>query len=151
MFAISYFKKLIMFTIDCKMNVINLSQITFEDLKMAKPAANSSSKLVFLEGQAQPALCISLALVEEDKLQRAEGIYPTKSLHAVLHKQEYELMVANLCHLMDVPFIRSQIVDNFWPFTTRPGSGTDDSQKHMEQSPLRFPGLHLIGFFLLSL
>ena len=129
---------------DRKTNVINLSRVAYEDLKMAKPTLNSSSQMVFLDGQTTPALCVCLASVEEDKLQTAEGIYPTKSLHAIPHKQEYEFKVANLCHLLGVPFIRSQIVDNFLAFTTRPGGTSNEGQGSKEQSSLGFTCLYFL-------
>lgn len=135
---------------DRKTNVINLSRIAFEDLKMAKPTPRSSGQMVFIEGQEQPALCVSFAAVYEDGLGTAMGLYPTKSLHAIPHKQEYEYMVANLCHLLNVPFIRSQVVDNHWPFSTRSGSA-EESQNNLEQSSLRFPGLHFILLLIGSL
>ena len=134
---------------DHKTNMINLSRIAFEDLKMAKPTPRSSSQMVFIEGQEQPALCVSFAAVYEDGLGTARGLYPTKSLHAILHKQEYEYMVAHLCHLLNVPFIRSQVVDNHWAFSTRSGSA-EEGQNNLEQSPLRFPGLHFIILLLIG-
>ena len=70
---------------DRKSNVINLSRIAFEDLKMAKPTAKSTSEMVFIHGQDRPALCICFASVAEDKTQEAQGIYPTKSLHVIMH------------------------------------------------------------------
>jgi hypothetical protein len=117
---------------------------------MAKPTPRSSGQMVFIEGQEQPALCVSFAAVYEDGLGTAMGLYPTKSLHAIPHKQEYEYMVANLCHLLNVPFIRSQVVDNHWPFSTRSGSA-EESQNNLEQSSLRFPGLHFILLLIGSL
>lgn len=126
---------------DRRSNVINLSRIAFEDLKMASPTSSGSSQMVYLKGQDQPALCVSFAGVYEDGLGVAKGVYPTKSLHAIPHKQEYEYLVANLCHLLDVPFIRSQVVDNHWAFSTRSGS-PEEGQNNLEQSSLRFPGSH---------
>jgi len=132
--------KLIAFAMDRKTNVINLSRIAFEDLKMAKPSAKSTSQMVFIKGQDYPALCVCFASVAEDKLHEAEGhLYPVKSLQAIMHQQEYELKVANLCHLMDVPFIRSQVVNNRWSFTTRP-----EAQANMEQSSLGFSSSYSI-------
>jgi hypothetical protein len=77
------------------------------------------------------------------------GLYPTKSLHAIPHKQEYEYLVANLCHLLNVPFIRSQVVDNHWAFSTRSGS-PEEGQNNFEQSPLRFPGPHFLLLLLIG-
>ena len=125
---------------DRKSNVINLSRIAFEDLKMGKATPKSSSEMVYIKGQDRPALCVCFASVAEDKTHEAQGVYPTKSLHAVMHQQEYELKVANLCHIMGVPFFRSQIDNNRWSFTTRPGGFNADSQAGMNQSSLRFPG-----------
>ena len=80
-----------------------------------------------------------------DGLENAMGLYPTKLLHAIPHKQEYEYMVTNLCHLMNVFFIQSQVVDKHWAFSTCSGSA-EGGQNNLEQSPLRFSGLQ---FFLL--
>jgi hypothetical protein len=142
-FVTRYFIKLITFTMDRKSNVINLSRVAFEDLHMAKPTPKSSSRLVFIRGQDRPALCVCFASVAEDKLHEAEGNFPIKSLQAIMHQQEYELKVANLCHLLDVSFIRSQIDNNRWSFTTRPSNPPPS----MEQSSLHFPGLFILYLF----
>jgi hypothetical protein len=120
-------------------NVINLSRVAFEHLKMAKSHPRSTSQMVFIDGQKQPALCVCFATVDEDLTQRAsESRYPTKSLNAIMLQQEYELKVANLCILMDVPVIHSQIDNNVWSFATRFGASTD--QAELDQSSLPFPG-----------
>jgi hypothetical protein len=136
---IRYFKKLITFSIHRESNVINLSRIAFEDLKMAKSHPRSTSQMVYIDGQKQPALCVCFATVDDDLTQTAsQGQYPTKSLNAIMLQQEYELKVANLCILLDVPVIHSQIDDNVWSFTTRFGGSSD--QAGLDQSSLSFQG-----------
>jgi hypothetical protein len=133
---------------DRKSNVINLSRVAFEDLKLGKPTVNSTSQMVYIDGQDRPALCVCFASVYEDHTQEASGgAYPAKTLYAIMHQQEYELKVTNLCLLMKVPFIRSQVDNNRMAFTTRPAN-TRDVQSNMEQSSLRFPGEYLTCFFL---
>jgi hypothetical protein len=116
---------------DSKTNVVNLSRVAFERLKIDKPSPKSSSKMVYLAGHNVPALCVCFASVYEDATREAsKGLFPTKTLFAIMHKQEYEYKIANLCILFKVPYIRSQIDDNRWAFTTRPfsdGSATEQS------------------------
>ena len=133
-FLISYFIKLITFTMDSKTNVVNLSRVAFERLKIDKPSPKSSTRMVYLVGHNIPALCVCFASVYQDATQTATGgPFPIKTLFAIMHKQEYEYKIANLCILFKVPYIRSQIDDNRWAFTTRPSS--DGST--VEQSSLR--------------
>jgi hypothetical protein len=108
---------------DKKTNVINLSRVAFEDLIMEKPSPKSSSRMVYLAGQKLPALCVCFASVFEDRTREAStGLFPAKTLFAVMHQQEYEYKIANLCILLKVPFIRSQIDNNRWAFSTRPSN-----------------------------
>ena len=120
---------------DVKTNVINLSRAPFEKLKMAKPYANSKTKMVYLHGQQSPALCVCFASVHNDRTQEPEtrGGFDTKTLYAVMLMQEYEYKIANLCLINNVPFIRSQVEDNFWGFSTRP-----TSYGHTEQAALSY-------------
>lgn len=129
--------------------MINLSRVAFEDLKMAKSHAKSTSQMVYIDGQTQPALCVCFATVDDDLTQTASGgAYPTKSLNAIMLKQEYELKVANLCVLLNVPVIHSQIDDNVWSFTTR-FSGSSD-QAALDQSSLSFPGWLFVDLLFLN-
>jgi hypothetical protein len=106
---------------DSKSNVVNLSRIAFENLKMDKPSPKSKTQMVYLTGHNVPALCVCFASVYEDRTREAStGLYPSKTLYAIMHQQEYEYKVANLCILLKVPFIRSQIDNNRWAFSTRP-------------------------------
>ena len=134
-FLISYFINLITFTMDRKSNVVNLSRVAFEHLKIDKPSPKSSTKMVYLVGHNVPALYVCFASVYQDATQEATGgSFPIKTLFAIMHKQEYEYKIANLCILFKVPYIHSQIDNNRWAFSTRPsGDGYT-----AEQSSLRF-------------
>jgi hypothetical protein len=121
---------------DSKTNVVNLSRVAFERLKLDKPSQRSDTKMVYLAGHnSAPALCVCFASVYEDATHEpSRGLFPTKTLFAIMHKQEYEYKIANLCILLKVPYIRSQIDDNRWAFSTRPsGEGST-----AEQSSFRF-------------
>jgi hypothetical protein len=108
---------------DRKTNVVNLSRVAFENLKMEKPSAKSSTRMVYLAGQKVPALCVCFASVYEDRTREpSSGLFPSKTLLAIMHQQEYEYKIANLCILLKVPFIRSQIDSNRWAFSTRPST-----------------------------
>jgi hypothetical protein len=109
---------------DRKTNVVNLSRVAFEDLRMEKPSAKSSTRMVYLAGQKLPALCICFASVYEDRTREptGSGLFSSKTLFAIMHQQEYEYKVANLCILLKVAFIRSQIDNNRWAFSTRPST-----------------------------
>jgi hypothetical protein len=140
----SYFISLITFDLHAKSNVINLSRVAFERLKIAKPYPSSSTKMVYIQSNPTPALCICFASVYEDHTREAEtrGVFPSKTLYAILHRQEYELMIANLCLLYKVPFIRSQIDSNRWAFSTRP-----TSDGHTEQTSLSYTCMSLLCVF----
>jgi hypothetical protein len=118
---------------DVKTNVVNLSRVAFELLKVAKVYATSTTKMVYLSGQQSPALCVCVASVWDDRTQEVEtrGGFESKSLHAIMITQEYELKVTNLCLLYKVPFIRSQLNDNCWSFSTRPSSDGYTKQKSL--------------------
>ena len=120
---------------DSKTNVVNLSRVAVEDLRLGKPYAQSSAKMVYIQGQQSPALCVCFASVWDDRTRKAEshGGFEIKSLGATMLSQEYELKVTNLCLLYKVPFIRSQLENNVWSFTTRP---TSDGQT--EQTSLSY-------------
>ena len=145
----SYFISLIAFQKHAKTNVVNLSRVAFEDLKLAKPFISSNAKMVYLTGQSSPALCICFASVYKDHTQKkpeneasVSGGKKTKTLYATMHTQEYELKVANLCILYKVPSFRSQIDKNRWAFSTRPST-----EGHTEQTSLSYSCKVLLFFF----
>lgn len=135
---------------DARTNVVNLSRAAFENLKIAKPYAQSNTKMVYINGQQAPALCVCFASVWDDRTRKAQshGGFETKTLVATMLSQEYELKVTNLCILYKVPFIRSQVENNVWSFSTRP-----TSDGHTEQTSLSYTGtvLGLCFQFMLCL
>ena len=122
-----YIKRLITFDKDPRTNVINLSRIDPTLLvhkKLASASATNTYKYVYLRAQREPALAISLICVDEDYtkvLKSNGGPYESKVITGTPLSLEYERMVTVLCMVMgDTPFIRTQISDNRWTFSTRP-------------------------------
>jgi len=123
----SYIKRLITFDKDPRTNVINLSRVDPALLvhkKLATAAANNTYKYVFLRAQREPAIAVSLICVDEDYtkvLKSNGGPFESKVITGTPLSLEYERMVTVLCMAMgNTPFIRTQISENRWTFSTRP-------------------------------
>lgn len=132
-FSYSYIKSLITFSHDKSTNVINLSRVDPTMLiykKSMAASASSTYKSVYIRDQRDPALCYALICVDEDYTKAVKsngGPYESKIVTGTPLSLEYERKVALLCLVMDnVPFIRTQISDNRWTFSTRPAKAKQE-------------------------